>query len=140
MARHANKIQNEQPTEEPVVKENSTEEIAEETAEQTPEPVAESTAQETTKEPQVVKEEQVKEEVSSKKEEVTKPDKKTVVVICEKLYIRPEPNKKADLGVLVKGTKLFVNEGAGKLPEGWLSVTTAQKPYITGYVMAEYVK
>ena len=71
---------------------------------------------------------------------VSKEEKKIVAVTCDKLYIRPEPNKKADIGVLVKGTKLIVDDTDAKLPEGWLHVTVEDKPSVVGYVMAEYVK
>ena len=67
-------------------------------------------------------------------------DQKVVSVICDKLYIRPEPNKKADIGVLIKGTELIVNDVDGKLPEGWLYVTVKDNPSIVGYIVAEYVK
>ncbi|MBR5953139.1 MAG: hypothetical protein IKZ85_07680 [Pseudobutyrivibrio sp.] len=67
-------------------------------------------------------------------------DQKIVSVICDKLYIRPEPNKKADIGVLIKGTELIVNNVDGKLPEGWLYVTVKDTPSVVGYVVAEYVK
>ncbi len=67
-------------------------------------------------------------------------EQKVVSVICDKLYIRPEPNKKADIGVLINGTELIVNDVDGKLPEGWLCVTVKDNPSIIGYVVAEYVK
>lgn len=136
MSRRDNRNQN-ATTEEPVVKEDSTPVVAEETAEQTPEPDTVKTVEET----EETKEEKLKTpepEVLVAKEPEKK--QKTVAVTCDKLYIRPEPNKKADIGVLVKGTKLIVNESDAKLPEGWLYVTVEDKPSVVGYVVAEYVK
>lgn len=136
MSRHHNRNQN-ATTEEPVVKEDSTPVVAEETAEQTPEPDTVKTVEET---------EETKEEKLKLQEPAVlvakEPEKKqkTVAVTCDKLYIRPEPNKKANIGVLVKGTKLIVNESDAKLPEGWLYVTVEDKPSVVGYVVAEYVK
>ena len=136
MSRHHNRNQN-ATTEEPVVKEDSTPVVAEETAEQTPEPDTVKTVEET-------------EETTEGKLKLPEPavlvakepekKQKTVAVTCDKLYIRPEPNKKANIGVLVKGTKLIVNESDAKLPEGWLYVTVEDKPSVVGYVVAEYVK
>ena len=152
MGRHANRNQN-ATTEEPVVKEDSTPVVAEETAEQTPEPETKKTVEETeetTEEeletPEAEKPaEKTEENFETPKPEVpvakeTEEKQKTVTVTCDKLYIRPEPNKKADIGVLVKGTKLIVNEIDAKLPEGWLYVTVEDKPSVVGYVVAEYVK
>lgn len=136
MARHANKNQN-ATTEEPVVKEDSTTVVAEETAEQTLEPETVETVEET-EETTEEKFEAPEQEVPVAKE--VKKEQKTVAVTCDKLYIRPEPNKKADIGVLVKGTKLIVNDTDAKLPEGWLYVTVEDKPSVVGYVVAEYVK
>lgn len=136
MSRRNNRNQN-AATEEPVVKEDSTPVVAEETAEQTPEPDTVKTVGET-KETTEEKLETPEPEVLVAKE--TEKKQKTVAVTCDKLYIRPEPNKKADIGVLVKGTKLIVNESDAKLPEGWLHVTVEDKPSVVGYVVAEYVK
>lgn len=137
MARHTNKNQN-AVTEEPVVKEDSAkimaEKTAEETAEETAEPITEKTV----------------EEAANDEAEVTKvetTDKRRIVVVsCDKLYIRPEPNKKRDIGILSRGSKLFVNDTEERLPEGWLSVTTNTNPDgkpvakpMSGYVVAEYV-
>lgn len=152
MGRHANRNQN-ATTEEPVVKEDSTPVVAEETAEQTPEPETEKTVEETeetTEEKLETPEAEKPAETTEENFETPKPEvpvaketeekQKTVVVTCDKLYIRPEPNKKADIGVLVKGTKLIVNKTDAKLPEGWLYVTVEDKPSVVGYVVAEYVK
>lgn len=128
MARHTNKNQN-AVTEEPVVKEDSAKIMAEKTAEETAEPITEKTV----------------EEAVNDEAEVT--DKRRIVVVsCDKLYIRPEPNKKRDIGILSRGSKLFVNDTEERLPEGWLSVTTNTNPDgkpvakpMSGYVVAEYV-
>lgn len=141
MSRRNDKIQN-ATTEEPVVKEDSKTVVAEETAEQTLEPVTKKKVEEKEELPKENFEIPTKTEAPIEKPVVEEPKKesKTVTVTCEKLYIRPEPNKKADIGVLTKGTKLLVNEIDGKLPEGWLAVSTTDTPVRTGYVMAEYVK
>lgn len=146
MSRRNNRNQN-ATTEEPVVKEDSIEVVAEETAEQTPEPDTVETVEESK---ETAKENLEEHTANSTEPEVSvvedttviapKEEKKTVTVACDKLYIRPEPNKKADIGVLVKGTKLIVNESDVKLPEGWLYVTVEDKPSVVGYVVAEYVK
>lgn len=146
MSRHHNRNQI-ATTEEPVVKEDSTPVVAEETAEQTPEPDTVKTVEE----PKETTEENLEEHTTNSTEPevpvaedvmaiAPRKEKKTVTVICDKLYIRPEPNKKADIGVLVKGTKLIVNDTDAKLPEGWLYVTVEDKPSVVGYVVAEYVK
>ena len=136
MGKHANKNEN-AATEEPVVKEDSILVVAEETADQTPEPETVETVEET-KETTEENVEATEPEAPVAKEEKKK--YKTVEVVCEKLYIRPEPNKKADIGVLTKGTKLIVNESDAKFPEGSIYVTIENEPSVTGYVMAEYVK
>ena len=165
MGRHTgNKNQN-VSTEETVVKEDPKTVIAEETAEQTTEPETVPTVEESDKATEVTTDTtdvsngaEVSEgnndevttdttnisngaEVSEGNEDKEgKEDQKIVSVICDKLYIRPEPNKKADIGVLIKGTELIVNNVDGKLPEGWLYVTVKDNPSIVGYVVAEYVK
>ena len=165
MGRHTgNKNQN-VSTEETVVKEDPKTVIAEETAEQTTEPETVPTVEESDKATEVTTDTtdvsngaEVSEgnndevttdttnisngaEVSEGNEDKEgKEDQKIVSVICDKLYIRPEPNKKADIGVLIKGTELIVNNVDGKLPEGWLYVTVKDNTSIVGYVVAEYVK
>ena len=132
MARHTNKNQN-VVTEEPVVKENSAKVMAEETAKETAEPITEKTVEEVANE-------------SAEEKEVATDKRRIVVVACDKLYIRPEPNKKRDIGILSRGSQLFVNDADEKLPEGWLSVTTKATPDgksvskpMNGYVVADYV-
>ena len=165
MGRHTgNKNQN-VSTEETVVKEDPKTVIAEETAEQTTEPETVPAVEESDKATEVTNDTNDTTDVSNGAEvsegnndEVTNDttdvsngaevsegnegnnDQKVVSVICDKLYIRPEPNKKADIGVLIKGTELIVNDVDGKLPEGWLYVTVKDNPSIVGYVVAEYVK
>ena len=144
MGRHTgNKNQN-VSTEETVVKEDPKTVIAEETAEQTTEPETVPAVEESDKATEVTNDTTDVSngaEVSEGNEgNEGKEDQKIVSVICDKLYIRPEPNKKADIGVLIKGTELIVNDIDGKLPEGWLYVTVKDNPSIVGYVVAEYVK
>ena len=165
MGRHTgNKNQN-VSTEETVVKEDPKTVIAEETAEQTTEPETVPTVEESDKATEVTTDttdvsngaevsEGNNDEVTTDTTDVSNgaevsesnegnegnEDQKIVSVICDKLYIRPEPNKKADIGVLIKGTELIVNNVDGKLPEGWLYVTVKDNPSIVGYVVAEYVK
>ena len=159
MGRHTgNKNQN-VSTEETVVKEDPKTVIAEETAEQTTEPETVPAVEESDKATEVATDtvdvsngaevsEGNNDEVTTDTVDVSndaevsegKEDQKIVSVICDKLYIRPEPNKKADIGVLIKGTELIVNNVDGKLPEGWLYVTVKDNPSIVGYVVAEYVK
>lgn len=141
MGRHTgNKNQN-VSTEETVVKEDPKTVIAEETAEQTTEPETVPAVEESDKATEVTTDTNDTTDVSNGAEvSEGNNDQKVVSVICDKLYIRPEPNKKADIGVLIKGTELIVNDVDGKLPEGWLYVTVKDNPSIVGYVVAEYVK
>lgn len=153
-------------TEETVVKEDPKTVIAEETAEQTTEPETVPAVEESDKATEVATDtadvsngaevsegnnDEVTTEVTTDTTDVSSgaevsesnegnEDQKIVSVICDKLYIRPEPNKKADIGVLIKGTELIVNNVDGKLPEGWLYVTVKDTPSVVGYVVAEYVK
>jgi uncharacterized protein YgiM (DUF1202 family) len=59
-------------------------------------------------------------------------------VVCDQLYLRPEPNKVGTpLDVLQKGTKLELVETDAKLPAGW---TEVKYNGTIGYVMTEFIK
>lgn len=121
-------------TENQVEKEEVKEILAEETADKTEETTSEESE---VKEAEVVAEPEIK-ETPAKKAAVDK--KKTVKVICDRLYIRPEPNKAGTpLGVLTEGDKLELVETDAKLPVEWIEVITIPTG-LHGFVMKEFVQ
>lgn len=126
------------------IAETQNEILAEETAEQTNDAVAEESAVEDTATQEVAAEVSEESEVETAaehpEESTTESVKADLKVVCDKLYLRPEPNKKgAPLGILEEGNLLKSVKSDAKLPVGWIEVTTAVTG-VHGYVMEEFVK
>lgn len=126
------------------IAETQNEILAEETAEQTNDVAAEESAVESPANQEAVAEVSEESEVETAAEypegSATESVKADLKVVCDKLYLRPEPNKTgAPLGILEEGNLLKSVKSDAKLPVGWIEVTTAVTG-VHGYVMEEFVK